>query len=319
MENKPLFQKKALDKMRKPMQLDQLFTITSSLGWLLIAAVMLVLFSGIIWSVFGVMADKVNGYGIIVDSAGVSSIAHTSAGRVQKMVVKIGETVKKGQIVAYIEQPQLEQNALLSKERLALGKTSTDMRDRVAQYSSTKDELQREVQVVSPFDGIIVEQRVKEGDLVSTGTTFYVLRQMSAREDIMAVVYVPVLEGKKVKEGMTIQISPGSVDSSQHGAMVGRVVSVSEYPVSSDSIMVWVARNKDLVSWIAGKSGGSMLEVNVELIKDNATPSGYLWTSVVGPDEKITTGTACTAKVIVHRDAPIVKAYRKFSQWVRSD
>ena len=57
----------------------------------------------------------------------------------------------------------------------------------------------------------------------------------------------------------------------------------------------------------------------MELIKDNDTKSGYLWTSILGPDERIRPGMSCTANAVVKRQAPIVKAFDKLSQWVRSD
>jgi HlyD family secretion protein len=35
------------------------------------------------------------------------------------------------------------------------------------------------------------------------------------------------------------------------------------------------------------------------------TPSGYLWSSAIGPSVSITSGTLCEAQIIVERQRPI--------------
>lgn len=313
-----IFQQKALDKLRSPEKLDHLFSITPSIGWVALVAVAISIFSALIWSVFGIMADKVSGYGMIVDTGGAANIAPTSGGRITSMNFKAGDRVKKGDIVAVIEQSDLEQNLYFQVEQAQEALSNADMDSKTAQLSSIKEQLHRDSNIVSPYDGIVIHGRVRAGDIVQAGTTLYDVRIDQSRNDMLAVIYVPVLEGNKIKRDMTVQISPGSIDSAEYGSMVGRVIDISDYPVTSERVVYWTG-NREFASWVIQKNGGTVMEVLVELIKDNDTKSGYLWTSILGPEENVTPGMSCTATAIVKRQAPIVKAFDKLSQWLRSD
>ena len=55
-----------------------------------------------------------------------------------------------------------------------------------------------------------------------------------------------------------------------------------------------------------------------ELVKDEDSTSGYLWTSKVGVHKPITAGSFCTGSIIVERRPPIEKVFYKLSQWLRN-
>ena len=112
MNQQELFQKKALNKLSRPGALDKLFVITPSLSWLVLSAVMLLLFSIFIWSIFGVMSDKVVGYGLLADFSGVRVITHDSDGRIEKLYLSPGDAVHKGQVVGTVEKDDLESSIL---------------------------------------------------------------------------------------------------------------------------------------------------------------------------------------------------------------
>lgn len=317
-ESKEMFSKKALERLRSPDRLDTLFTNTTPVGWLALTAVLLLIASGIIWSLFGVMATKVNGYGVIVDSGGAASITHQAGGRVLALNVDTGDRVEKGQVVALVEQPALEQQIAKLKAELTAATSRQDMNSKVAELNSLTEKLARDREVISPFAGIIVEQKVNSGDYVQPGAGLYGIRLDQERGDVIAILYVPVLEGKKIKPGMLVQIAPGSVDASEYGTLTGRVNTISDYPVSSEGVNSWVS-NKELTTWLLQKNGGAAVEVRAELIRDPETVTGYLWSSVMGAPEVITPGTVCTGSIVVKRQPPLSKAFLKLNQWLRSD
>ncbi len=314
-----LFRQEALDRLRSPDQLDKLFAPTTSAGWMALAAVLLLLFSAVVWSIFGVMATKVNGTGIIMDSAGAVNISHTASGRIEELRVDVGDRVRKGQVVGVVAQPANEAEIARLSSSLSAANSRADTASLVAQINEQKAKLARDSLIVSPFDGIIADQIVSVGDIISPGTAIFNLRlDEKKRGEMMVLLYVPVLEGKKVKPGMAVQVAPGSVNASEYGTLIGQVRSVSTYPVSSDSITGWTG-NKEMTTWILNRQGGAVMEVKVDLIKDNATVTGYLWSSIYGAPEEITPGTACTGSIVVQRQAPLAKAFLKLNQWLRSD
>jgi multidrug resistance efflux pump len=313
-----LFQQKALDRLRSPDDLDNFFTSATPVVWISLVTVLLLIASGVVWSFFGVMADKVTGAGLIVDSSGIVNIAPATGGRVVELRMEAGDTVQKGQIVALVEQYSTEQEIARLKAEMNNTASHSEMAAKVAQLNSLMDKLLRDAQVISPYSGIVAETKINVGDIVAAGSSLFSLRVSPERGEIKAILYVPILDGKKIRPGMTAQISTGTANSNEYGYLIGRVSSVLPYPVSAEGIYSKTG-NKDTANWIVQRSGGAAMEVHVELIKDTDTVSGYLWSSLTGSPDKISAGTACTATIVVKRQAPVSKVFQGLNQWLRSD
>lgn len=318
MANSKIFSEKALERLKRPNIGGQTFSVTSPVAWIALAAVAISIFSVILWSIFGIMADKVMGYGIILNKDGVANIAPTGSGRIIKMGFMEGQKVSKGDVVAMIEQTSLEQDMFLEVEEAQDAGSHADFHSLASQLAAKKEQYRHESEVVSPFSGTIICKRQRAGDVISAGTPLYDVRVEEGNQEFIAMLYVPALTGNKIKRGTPIQVSPGAIDSSLYGSLVGNVVAISDYPVTSTRISFWTG-NEEFAKWIVQQCNGSVMEVRVELIHDDNTPSGYLWTTLNGSDEKITSGMTCTATAIVKREAPLVKAFNKLNQWLRSD
>ena len=318
MADNKIFSEKALERLKRPQVSGQTFAVTSPTAWIALAAVAISIFSVILWSIFGIMADKVTGYGIILNKDGAANISPTSGGQIVELSLKAGDKVAKGDVVAVIDQTSLEQEMYLQAEEAQDAASHEDFHSRASRLASKKEQFRHEAEVVSPYNGTIISKRQREGDVVAAGTPLYNVRIEEGNQEIFAILYVPALTGSKIKLGTTIQVSPGAIDSSLYGSLVGNVTELSNYPVTSQRISFWTG-NDEFAKWIVQQCGGAVMEVRVELIHDDNTPSGYLWTTLKGSDEKISSGMTCTATAIVKREAPLVKAFDKLSQWLRSD
>lgn len=102
-----IYRKVSLERLSSPEQLDQLISVTSPRAWISLAAIGLILFAALLWSIFGSIPTKVNGQGIILRSFGVHNIAHIGGGQITDVRVKVGDPVKRGDILARLDQPQL--------------------------------------------------------------------------------------------------------------------------------------------------------------------------------------------------------------------
>ncbi|WP_434133344.1 NHLP bacteriocin system secretion protein [Sporomusa sphaeroides] len=315
-----LFRQEALEKLRSPEQLDTLFAPATPVAWIALATVLLLVFSALMWSVFGVMATKVNGSGLIIDADGLVNISSDAGGRLAEIRVKVGDRVQRGQVVATVEQPDLEAQIARINQEINIAMSRKEMANLVAGLNELQDKLRRNSQVISPVEGIVADWIADGvGDVLTPGTPLLSVRiDEAARGEMLVLLYVPVLDGKKIKPGMMAQIAPGSVDVSEYGSLIGQVRTVSHYPVQADSMTNWTG-NKELTAWVLQQTGGAAMEVQIDLIKDNDTETGYLWSSIHGAPEKITAGTACTGHIVVKRQAPIAKAFLKLNQWLRSD
>jgi HlyD family secretion protein len=103
-----MFRQAALDKLASPEQLDQLMQVTTPKGWLALSAVLVLLGTALVWSVFGSVATQVSGRGILIRPGGVFVISAHGDGMVKEILVQARAQVTNGQVVAEILQPELE-------------------------------------------------------------------------------------------------------------------------------------------------------------------------------------------------------------------
>ena len=117
MDNKN-FRKKALDKISSPEELDQYISIIKpSYIWILYSLIILTVLA-LIWGFFGKIPLKVNGVGVIESKNEIEYIYSHSNGVLHNFNYDIGDTIKSGELIGMITQPEL--NAKLSQLKLEL-------------------------------------------------------------------------------------------------------------------------------------------------------------------------------------------------------
>ncbi len=399
-----IFRKVALERLSSPEQLDQLMQVTNPQGWLALLGLCALLVAALLWGIFGSVPTETTGEGILLPQSGVSEVEATGAGQVEEVEVKVGDAIKKGQVVAKIHQELLlrqindnvaklkdleagynamvrsaeEQKRLLLRDLgqqrtnfdqtiAALGKNVALLKERLGSEKNLLDEglithqtyleteqslntskdqlasaqleqnglqlkylealqqidqqletrrnaihdlesqiredrakLTENVSVVSSTSGRVLELLVARGDVVNPGSPILSVEVQS--EDLIAVLFVPATEGKRIHLGLKARISPTTVKREEYGFMEGRVVWTSAFPSTSRG-MIRLLGNEALVTKLMKE--GPPLQVNVALDRDPRTPTGYRWSSSRGPNLKISSGTLTTGSVIVREDRPV--------------
>jgi multidrug resistance efflux pump len=317
MEKNNLFSQEAMAKLRSPEKLDTLLEVTNPIGWMALAAMAVMVFSVLMWSVFGAMVVKVEGVGILLDSAGIVSIAPVSGGKVGEVFVSAGMRVRKGDVIASLEQPEQDAQAKLALSDMYLSENNREALIRADQYDAKRFQQSVTEVIVSEYDGIVNEVSIMPGAVVAAGNSVCTLRRDQERDEITGVLYVPIGNGKRIEPGMTVQLAPNGADSSEDGSLLAVVRSVSQYPVSGNAMLNRLG-NQQLVQWMLSKADNATMEVTFELVKNETSESGYLWTSIVGKHKPVTAGSICTGAVIVDSKPPIEKVFYKFTQWIRN-
>jgi len=177
---------------------------------------------------------------------------------------------------------------------------------KLAQMKSELLELQSSIQtkytIVAHEDCKVVTVKVAKGDVVGAGTQIASVAKIGSDvKALEAVIYVPVSDGKKIKEGMSVKIYPTTVTREEYGYMKGTVTMVPEYPVSPESVMDTLG-NESLAQTLTGE--GSPLEVRVDLVVDDQTVSGYAWSGKKGATVNVQNGTLCQAAIVVEEQSP---------------
>jgi hypothetical protein len=127
-------------------------------------------------------------------------------------------------------------------------------------------------------------------------------RMGDTASDLEAVVYLSPIDGKRVRPGMKILISPTSTRQEESGSILGIVSRVSEFPATPQEMMRTL-QNEKLVEALSSVS--APIEIRADLTPDPSTKTGYRWSSGKGPAMKIASRTQCHAAVIVEEQSPV--------------
>ncbi|WP_027398978.1 NHLP bacteriocin system secretion protein [Anaerovorax odorimutans] len=310
-----LFREVSLDRLSSPEQLDELIKVTSPRAWLALIAIGFILASIVVWGFVGDIPTKIEGQGILLNNGGVFSVIHDTSGQVVDVRFKVGDMVKKGDVIARIELPQLvtkinSQQDIISEMKENQQTGSPEYKTAKNQVIELREELDHKSQIISQINGRILEVNIKKGSIIQPGQVLATVEPYGETVKMEAVLYVPAEQGGEILPGMKAQISPTIVNKEEYGFMIGRVISVSEYPATTESMMQTL-ENKNLVSMLEGK--GTTIMVLIDLIPDDNTESGYKWSSNKGPSISVNSGTIIQGSVITNREKPISKVIPLFS------
>ena len=144
--------------------------------------------------------------------------------------------------------------------------------------------------------GRVVEVKVNGGDVVGAGSAIATLAPVDNAGRLVALLYVPAGQGKRIRPGMPAEIGPSTVERAEYGYIRGRVVGVAPLPATAAG-MRRVLRNDQLVEQLL--TGGAPIEVRVALERDPRNRSGFAWSASKGPASGVTVGTLVEGRVVV--------------------
>ncbi|MCC3372461.1 NHLP bacteriocin system secretion protein [Cohnella sp. REN36] len=312
--NNDVFRKVSVERLSSPEQLDTLMRVTSPKGWIALLALGLLLASAIAWGFEGTLSTKIQSQGVLIRPGGLQNIYADSSGTITDIRAAENDYVNKGDVLARIEQPQLLEQLGQLQQSLLLAEATARLHA-TAESSSEVEKLKKAItdlradyanasRIVSPYAGRVLEVRSKLGAAVGAGTPLFVIESGDKQAKALnAVLYLGLQEGKKIIPGMQVDLSPSSVNREEFGFIRGRVTSISEFPVTAQSMLLTLG-NEALVGEL-GSRGAALLEVRVDPIPDPHTVSGFKWSTGEGPPVEIDSGTLVSASIIVKQQKPI--------------
>ena len=172
---------------------------------------------------------------------------------------------------------QYQRQLLEMQQTLSQKKRELDLALRLFQESNW---------ISSNHQGKVTEIFKKEGSFVQNGETIALLSSDPA-DGIYIAAFIPVLQSKEIKCGMSVFFSPAIAPASRYGYIKGIVREVNLMPSNPVAIQTELA-NESLTQQIIGQ--GAVIRVVVELLPDPGTPSGFAWTTKRGYPGKISHG-----------------------------
>jgi HlyD family secretion protein len=118
-EENQLFRQKSLERLASPERLDQLMQIVGFKSWLPLSALGALMATAVVWSIYGRIPITVEGRGVLIHPSKVVSLQSPSEGQIAELKVGVGDTVKKGDVIATVDQIDLRKQLQLQKSKLA--------------------------------------------------------------------------------------------------------------------------------------------------------------------------------------------------------
>lgn len=168
------------------------------------------------------------------------------------------------------------------------------------QIADARQKLKLAQQVISPYDGEVLEVQASSGSTVAEGQAIVSIQPR--QQSLELVAYIPSLLAKNVRTDMEAKISPSNVKREEYGFIRGNVRFVADYPSTQAAMM----RNFENEAFIRSlMESGPVTEVHISLQRDQTTRSGFRWSTSKGPDVPITGGTICQVDIVTKRERPV--------------
>ena len=117
-----LFREKSLERLSSPERLDQLMQVINPKAWIPLTTMGSLVAVATVWSIFGRIPLTVTGQGVLVQPRNVLQFQSSIQGTILNINVKSGDMVKKGDVIAIVNQSTQQQliQQQLAQERQKL-------------------------------------------------------------------------------------------------------------------------------------------------------------------------------------------------------
>jgi HlyD family secretion protein len=124
-EQKTLFRKTSLERLRSPERLDQAVQIVTLKDWLPLSLLGVLIFLGLLWSIVGRIPVTVTGQGVLIDPRRAIPLQSPTAGQLTSLNITPGQCVKKDEVLATIGTVDLEHQLQQQRDKLTQAQQQT--------------------------------------------------------------------------------------------------------------------------------------------------------------------------------------------------
>ncbi len=185
-----------------------------------------------------------------------NNIAPQTAGRISKILVDIGDFVKKGQVVAEMDQTQLAQVELQLKNnetelnRLrglyevgGLSKSDLDAIEMAYNVSKTQyDNLKENATLVSPINGVITARNYDAGDMYAMSAPIYIVEQIAP---VKLLIGISESDYSKVKKGDSVEITADALPGNTFTGKINKIYPTVDPATRTFTVEVVINNNNN--------------------------------------------------------------------------
>lgn len=213
------------------------------------------------------------------------------------------------ELQANLRQLDVQKSQLLYQQKQTVDTKNEEILDTQQSIQRLKEQLASTGQVISPRKGTIISINILPGQIINTGEAVAILQRppltnetKKSQSQLDVISYFTPGDGKQIKSGMKMQVTPSIVKREDYGGIISYVNQIVSFPITEEKATIDVGSQtlaQDLTS------GGKVIEVRAKMQTNSDNFSGYTWSSGSGPKLTISQGTTASVEVIVEQRAPI--------------
>ena len=184
-------------------------------------------------------------------------------------------------------------NQFEAEKKSVLDKLNRELRDYQKQLESVK--------ITAAVGGVVENVIAQLGYAVSETTEVARICEYES-ENLQAVYFLPLKQGKRIKEGMSVSIYPSVYPKEEYGYLTGTVLHVEKYVTSCDAVLERL-RDRKLAELF--EEEGPVMEIVCEITMDDTTVSGYEWSLEKGEKVELAEGTLLDGVFEIDSTSPI--------------
>ena len=203
-----------------------------------------------------------------------------------------------------LAQRQQELSSLEDSLAARDGQREQQIKQQQARIDARNEEINRIAQIRAPIQGCVIDRNVQRGEVVQPGSTLFTLDAGTKETNLESLAFFKPGDGKRLKAGQRVRITPSSTKQQRHGGIEGEVISIRRLPVN-DQALVKRLGLESLLDVVRTEPKAPLIEVKTSMKLDPSTVSGYDWGGGPGPEIEITAGTPTEVRVLVEERHPI--------------
>ena len=112
----------------------------------------------------------------ILDEEGVINVSHAATGKITAVYIKTGDTVKAGQLIASMEQPERVADTQMAQYGAGLASSDRDVIARVYQYDAKLHQQSASENIYAECDGVVDQVLIEKGSIIQAGNPICTIR-----------------------------------------------------------------------------------------------------------------------------------------------
>lgn len=157
--------------------------------------------------------------------------------------------------------------------------------------------------IISDYNGIVNELYIEYGQLIHKGDLLAEIREVNEKEKIV-ISYIGLQEGRKLQEGMRVNVVPNIVKEAQTGHMTGTIHRIGLYGVSSEEMYKRLGDWNLVNYFMSNHNSGSLLELIIKLDTSNNTRNGFQWSTKAGGEIDLVDNSLMNIRIIINEKTP---------------